>query len=257
VATATTPAPALVALARLQPQAARELLTQAFARTRDDAGIELLLTHARQILPTADLIPWLQEIQAKAPSRAASLALAQSWEDAGQNAKATELLRTLAAAAQGADRAGLLARLAAAEQASGNVSGAEETLRQALAITPNQPALLNNAAHLALLAGGREAEAVRVARQAVAASTDDRDLQACSLATLAEALFALRLYDQTRDALLAALAIHETPEDRLLLGRTLLASGRTEQGLAQLRRAKELAEHEGKGELATQIAALL
>lgn len=257
VVTATTPPAVLMALARLQPQAARDLLTQALARTRDDSGIELLLAHARQTLPAAELIPWLQEVQDKTPSRAASLALAQSWEDVGQNAKATELLRGLAAAAQGADRAGLLARLAAAEQAGGNMSGAEEALREALAITPNQPALLNNAAHLALLVGGREAEAVRVARQAVAASTDDRDLQACSLATMAEALFALRLYDQARDALLKALAIHDTPEDRLLLGQTLLASGRTEQGLAQLRRAKELAEREGKGKLATQIAALL
>lgn len=255
--TASTPIPVLVALARLRPETARDLLAQALARTRDSDQAGTLLAQARKILPAAELVAWLQGVQAKSPSQATSLALAQLWQDTGQAAQAVDLLQTLAAQAQGSDRAELLSRLAAAELVAGHRDRAEEALRAALAITPNQPALLNNAAHLALLAGGREAEAVRLARQAVAACVDDRDLQACALSTMAEALFALRLYDQVREALLKALAIHDTPEDRLLLGRALLASGRGEQGLIQLRRARELAEREGKSDLVRQITALL
>lgn len=254
---ATTPVPVLVALARLRPETARDLLAQALARTQDSDQAGTLLAQARKILPAEELVSWLQEVEAKTPSRATSLALTQVWQDTGQAARAVDLLQTLADQAQGSDRAELLSRLAAAELAAGNRDQAEAALRAALAITPNQPALLNNAAHLALIAGGREAEAVRISRQAVAASVDDRDLQACALSTMAEALFALRLYDQVREALLKALAIHDTPEDRLLLGRALLASGRADQGQIQLRRARELAEREGKSELVRQIAALL
>ena len=259
---ASSPAPeALVAIARVRlqgkPAEARALLAKALARTRGEARCAALLGHARKILPRSDLVAWLEEAHARRPSPSVALLLAEVWEESGQRAKVVALLQKLAAEASGRRRGELLARLAAVEYAGGRAVEAERVLRQALAIQPDHPALLNNAAHLALLADGREAEAVRLARRAVAASTDDRDLHACALGTLGEALFRLRLYDQAREALRKALAIHDTAEDRLLLGQALLGSGRAQQGAAQLRKAKEMAVKEGNEELARRIASLL
>lgn len=248
----------LLARARLAPPAeARDFLARAFALVRDDAAAGRVLEQARLVLAPPDLLVWLAEWRGKTPSRGLCLALVRLREEQGQPQGAAELLHTLAGESAGEERAFLLSRAAAAELAAGETARAEGTLRQALELVPGHPLLLNNAAHLALTATGREAEAVHLARQAVAASAANRELHAGSLATLAEALFALRLYDQARDALLQALAIRETPEERLLLGRALLASGWTTQGNAQLRRAKELAEREGKGELARRIGELL
>jgi predicted Zn-dependent protease len=248
----------LLARARLAPPAeARDLLGRAFAAVRDEGTADRVLDQARLVLPPADLLAWLADRRERNPSRALSLTMIRLWEENGRPLAAAELLHALAGEAVGEDRAFLLSRAAAAELAAGEAVRAADSLRQALELVPGHPVLLNNAAHLALAAGGREAEAVRLARQAVAASTANRELHAGSLATMAEALFALRLYDQAGDALQQALAIRETPEELLLLGRTLLAGGKPTQGNAQLRRAKELAEREGKAELARRIAQLL
>lgn len=248
----------LLARARLAPPAeARDLLGRAFANVRQEAAAEQILEQARLVLPPADLLAWIADLRESNPSRALSLTMVRLWEETGRPQAAAELLHTLAGAAAGEDRAFLLSRAAAAELAAGEGVRAGDSLRQALELVPGHPVLLNNAAHLALAATGREAEAVRLARQAVAASTANRELHAGCLATLAEGLFALRLFDQAGDALQQALAIRETPEDRLLLGRALLAGGKRTPGNAQLRRAKELAEREGKTELARRIAELL
>jgi tetratricopeptide (TPR) repeat protein len=236
---------------------ARGLLASAFASVRDDRAAIHVLEQARQALPPAELLAWLLELRERNPSRVLALALARLWEENGQPTKAAELLRALAGESAGEERALLLSRVAAAELAVGETAKAEASLREALELVPGHPALLNNAAHMALGIPGREAEAVRLSRQAVASSADNRELHACALATLAESLFALRLYDQAREALKQALAIQETAEDRFLLGRTLLASGRADLGNAQLRRARELAEREGKAELARRIGELL
>ena len=259
---ASPPAPeVLVAIARVRlrekPAEARALLAEALARTRREARRAALLAHARKVLSRRDLVAWLEEIQARQPSSSVALLLTEVWEEDGQRGKAVALLHKLAGEASGHRRGALLARLAAVEYAGGRATEAENVLRQALAIQPDHPALLNNAAHLALLTDGREAEAVRLARRAAAASTDDRDLHACALGTLGEALFRLRLYNQAREALRKALAIHDTAEDRLLLGQALLGSGRAQQGAAQLRKAKEMAVKEGNEELARRIASLL
>jgi tetratricopeptide (TPR) repeat protein len=252
---------AMVAKARVlatsDPKQARGLVAQALRGVQDQARAEGLLRQARKAIPPVELAALLEELRAASPSRTTALALAETWEALGKADHAANLLRALAEEATGADRAELLARLAAAEYAAGRAAEAEAGLREALALAPNDPALLNNAAHLALAIGNRDAEAVRLAKRAVAASAEDRELHACALATLGEGLFRLRLLDQARDALLKALAIHDNPEDRLLLGRALLADGQALKGAAQLRRAKEQAEQDGKSELAKKIAALL
>lgn len=249
----------VLALARIAPaDDVPGLLGEAFALVADDSHTEWVLEQARGLLPREELAAWLEERRELAPrSRPLVLALARLREEAGEGEVAAALFRGLAAESVGEERALLLSRAAAAHLAQGDPVRAEATIRQALELAPEHPILLNNAAHLALLAGGREGEAMRLAREAVAASSGDRELHACALGTLAEVLFALRLYDQASTVLDQALGIRETAEDRFLLGRTLLASGRTGRGIAQLRRARELAERQGKTELAGRIAELL
>jgi tetratricopeptide (TPR) repeat protein len=230
---------------------------KALRDAREPALAQELLEHARQLLAPDQLVGVLADLYAAGPSTIHGLALAECLEASGEAPKAADLLRKLADGAEGRERAELLARVAAAEFASGDLNKAESTLQDALKISPEDPALLNNAAHLALRSGQRDAEAAQLAQRAVAASADDRELQACALGTLGEAYFNLRLYPKSRQALVAALAIRDAADDRYLLGRALMAGGDTVKGVVQLRRAKALAEQDGNTELIRKIAALL
>jgi len=176
-----------------------------------------------------------------------ALTLGQAWYDLALRTRDEgDWRRVLAALApaqedpEAAARASIL--LAPTHEQLGEAEEAERHYRRAIEAHPEQAALLNNLAYLLVKQGGAEAEALELARRAVALSPGDANF----LDTLGAALLAAEQPEEAEETFRRGLRL--APESApLLLG---LAAAQAAQGLdaeaqATLRRYEALGVPEG------------
>ena len=226
-----------------QPDEAYDIL---MARTSSgDAWVDMFIRVASDMDAEPETVrTWLREGETLAGQRLPAIgALAQGWAnlgaDTGAEADYREIIRLLDGR-PGIERSAAVILLAISHEQVGELDAAEERYRQAYALVPNQPIVLNNLAYLLLKKGQDIEEAAGYARSAVDGARQlgyPADAQAGFQHTLGEVLSALGRGGDSEQAFRDGLTLDpQHPHLLLSLAELLAEDQRREEAVSLLGR---------------------